>query len=332
MTDTRFDVIAIGNAIVDILVHADDEFLNTHGLIKGAMALVDAETAAALYDKAGPAIECSGGSAANTIAGLASLGGRCAFVGKVRDDQLGGVFAHDMRAIGVHFDTPAAAHGAATATSLVLVTPDAERTMQTYLGACVDLGPGDVIADEIGGAEVTYLEGYLWDPPAAKEAFIKAADLAHGAGRKVALSLSDPFCVDRHRDAFAELVSKHVDILFANEDEILSLYQAETFDAALQAVRGQCEIAALTRGAKGCVVVRGDEVHIIDAEPVGTVVDTTGAGDAFAAGFLHGYTQGEKLAIAARMGNIAAAEVISHLGARPATSLKDLVAARMGNS
>jgi len=329
VSDTRFDVIAIGNAIVDILVHAEDEFLNTHGLLKGAMALVDSDAAQSLYDKVGPAVECSGGSAANTIAGLASLGGRGAFVGKVRDDQLGRVFIHDMRAAGVHFETPPAAHGPATATSLVLVTPDAERTMQTYLGACVDLGPADIDVDAVGDAAVTYLEGYLWDPPAAKEAFLKAADAAHQRGRKVALSLSDPFCVDRHRDDFAELVTNHVDILFANEDEILSLYQVDEFDAALQIVRGQCDIAAMTRGAKGCVVVRGDEVHIIDAEAVDTVVDTTGAGDAFAAGFLSGYTQREELAIAARMGNIAAAEVISHLGARPATPLKELVAERL---
>ena len=330
MSDTRFDGLGIGNAIVDILVQADDAFLEAHGLIKGAMALVDAERAAALYQAAGPAVECSGGSAANTIAGLASLGGRGAFVGKVRDDQLGGVFSHDIRAAGVHFETPSATAGAATATSLVLVTPDAERTMQTYLGACVDLGPDDIDEAEIAAAKVTYLEGYLWDPPAAKEAFRKAAGAAHASGREVSLSLSDPFCVDRHRADFRELVEGHVDILFANEDEIISLYEAADFDTALQAVRGHCALAALTRSAKGSVVLAGDEVHVIDAEPVADVVDTTGAGDAYAAGFLAGYTGGRDLATAARMGNIAAAEVISHLGARPATALDALVAERLG--
>lgn len=330
MSETRFDVIGIGNAIVDILVHADEAFLDTHGLAKGAMALVDADRAQALYEATGPAVECSGGSAANTIAGLASLGGRGAFVGKVRDDQLGAVFGHDIRAAGVHFETAPATTGAATATSLVLVTPDAERTMQTYLGACVELGPDDIETDDIAAAAVTYLEGYLWDPPAAKEAFLKAAAVAHEQGREVALSLSDPFCVDRHRDDFRELVDGHVDILFANEDEVISLYETSDFDAALQAVRGECKIAALTRSAKGSVVLAGDEVHVIDAEPVGELVDTTGAGDAYAAGFLAGYTAGRDFAAAARMGNIAAAEVIQHMGARPATDLGALVAERLG--
>jgi len=332
VTDTRFDVLAIGNAIVDILVHADDDFLDTHGLTKGAMELVDSATSQALYEKAGPAIECSGGSAANTVAALASMGGRGAFVGKVRDDQLGTVFTHDMRASGVHFDTAPATDGAATATSLVLVTPDAERTMQTYLGACVDLGPDDIDTGEIGAAQVTYLEGYLWDPPAAKQAFVKAAEAAHEMGREVALSLSDPFCVDRHRADFVDLVDGHVDIVFANEDEIISLYEVDDFAAALQAVRGRCKLAALTRSAKGSVIMAGDEIHIIDAEPVARVVDTTGAGDAYAAGFLYGYTQGEDLATAARMGNIAAAEVISHMGARPDVPLKDIIAERLNGA
>ncbi|MBT6095084.1 MAG: adenosine kinase [Rhodospirillaceae bacterium] len=332
MSDTRFDVLGIGNAIVDILAHAEDEFLATEGLDKGAMALVDSERAGELYAKVGSAVECSGGSAANTIAGLASLGGRAAFIGKVRDDQLGQVFRHDIKAIGVAFDTPAATDGPPTATSLVLVSPDAERTMQTYLGACVDLGPDDIDEDQVAASAITYLEGYLWDPPAAKQAFRKAADVAHAKGRKVSLSLSDPFCVDRHREDFLELVSGHVDILFANEEEIISLYQADEFDAALQAVRGHCDIVALTRGAKGSVVVAGDEVHVVDADPIERLVDTTGAGDAYAAGFLFGLSQEDDLSQCAHIGNIAASEVIQHMGARPDRPLKELVQARLGDA
>ena len=329
MSDAQFDVLAIGNAIVDILVQIDDRFLNTHDLIKGTMGLVDADALQTLYNKIGPGLECSGGSAANTIAGIASLGGRGAFIGKVHDDYLGRVFTDDMRANGVHFETAPTANGAKTATSLVLVTPDAERTMQTYLGACVELSPDDIDTEEILAAEVTYLEGYLWDPPAAKQAFIKAAEIAHSADREVSLSLSDPFCVDRHRAEFVALVDGHVDILFANEEEIMSLYQVETFDEALAAVTGQCKIAALTRSAEGCVIVRGDEAFTAAAETVDEVVDTTGAGDAFAAGFLAGYTQGRDLVTSARMANIAASEAISRLGARPAVCLADLIAERM---
>ena len=244
----------------------------------------------------GPAVECSGGSAANTIAGLATLGGRGAFIGKVRDDQLGAVFRHDVRAVGVSFDTVPAADGAPTARCLILVTPDSQRTMQTYLGACVELGPDDIDEDAVAAAGITYLEGYLWDPPAAKEAFLKAARLAHAAGRQVSLSLSDPFCVDRHRAEFQGLVEEHVDVLFANQTEITSLYEVDDFDAALRRVRGHCRVAALTRGEKGSVVVGGGEVHVVDAEPVARVVDTTGAGDAYAAGFLFGLTGGRDLA------------------------------------
>jgi len=330
MPATRYDVIGIGNAIVDVLVHTSEEFLNSEGLIKGAMSLVDAERSADLYSKCGPAIECSGGSAANTIAALASLGSTSAYIGKVRDDQLGTVFAHDIRALGIEFDTAPATDGPATATCLVLVTDDAERTMQTYLGACVGLGPEDINEDAISAAEVTYMEGYLWDPKAAKEAFLKAAKIAHRHDRQVSLSLSDPFCVDRHRDEFRDLVKNHVDILFANEEEIMSLYQVENFDTALQAVRADCQIAALTRSDKGSVIVAGEEVHVVDAEPVDKVVDTTGAGDAYAAGFLHGLTRGHDLAVAARMGGIASAEVIAHMGARPEVSLADLLSQRLG--
>jgi sugar/nucleoside kinase (ribokinase family) len=324
MAETRFDVVGIGNAIVDVLAHGDDAFIAEHDLAKGAMTLIDAETAERLYAAMSAGIECSGGSAANTIACVASLGGAGAYIGKVRDDQLGAVFAHDMRAMGVAFHTALANSGAPTARCLVLITPDAERTMNTYLGACVGLGPEDIDPATIAAAKVTYLEGYLWDPPEAKKAFVKAATLAHGAGRLVSLSLSDAFCVERHRDGFLELVRDHVDVLFANEEEILSLYRAGSFDEALAGVRAHCRIAALTRGDKGSVVVSADAVHVVDAEPV-TAVDTTGAGDAYAAGFLFGLTHDHDLATAGRIGGIAAAEIIAHVGPRPDLSLKALV-------
>ena len=324
-----FDVVGIGNAIVDVVARAEDETLRRSGLTKGSMALIDAAQAERGYAAMGPAVESSGGSAANTIAALASLGDRCGFIGKIADDQLGQVFSHDIRSLDVSFETPPSRNAAPTARCLILVTPDAQRTMQTYLGACIELGPDDVDPNVIGAARVTYLEGYLWDPPEAKKAFLKAIEIAHAAGQKVALSLSDPFCVDRHRADFLNLVRKHVDILFANEQEITSLYQADSFDAALQAVRKDCRLAALTRSAKGSVVVAGNETHAVDAEPVAHVVDTTGAGDAYAAGFLHGHLRGLGLAKAARVGSIAAAEVISHVGARPAVSLKALVQSKL---
>ncbi|NQU62209.1 MAG: adenosine kinase [Rhodospirillales bacterium] len=324
MTEPRFDVVGIGNAIVDVLAQTEDDFLASHDLNKGTMTLIDADTAGKLYDDMGPAIECSGGSAANSIACLASLGGKGAFIGKVRDDQLGEAFRHDIQTLGVAFDTPFAKDGVSTARCLIFVTPDAQRTMQTFLGACVELGPDDVDEGVIADAQVTYLEGYLWDPPKAKEAFVKAAKLAHDADRQVSLSLSDPFCVGRHRAEFLDLVNDHVDILFANEEEILSLYEVDDFDAAMQKVRGHCKIAALTRGPKGSVVISGDEVHVIDPEPA-TPVDTTGAGDGYAGGFLYGLTQGFDLAKSARIGGIVASQVIGHVGARPDIPLKNIV-------
>lgn len=326
MAEIRYDVVGIGNAIVDVLAHAEDRLLDELGLTKGAMTLIDEVQASRLYERMGPAIECSGGSAANTIAGLASLGGKGAFIGKLRDDQLGAVFRHDIRSLGVTFESRLAADGAPTARCLIFVTADAERTMQTYLGASVDLRPDDIDAAIIAAAGITYLEGYLWDPPMAKEAFVKAAAVAHRAGRLVSLSLSDPFCVDRHRADFLDLVEHHVDILFANEEEIVSLYQVDGFDDALQRVRGHCRVAALTRGKKGSLVISGDEIHVIDAEPVARVVDSTGAGDAYAAGFLFGLTRDFGLADCGRMASIAAAEVIGHFGARPEVSLKEPMA------
>jgi len=325
MTETQHDVVAIGNALVDVIADVDEAFIASQGLNRGAMTLIDAERAEGLYAAMPPAIEMSGGSAGNTIAGVASLGGRAAYIGKVADDQLGRVFRHDIRAAGVTYEVPPANGGAPSGRCLIVVTPDAQRTMNTFLGAGVDLGPEDVDAALIAGAQVTYLEGYLWDPPRAKEAFLKATRVAHEAGRKVSLTLSDPFCVDRYREEFLDLVEHHVDILFANEIEIMSLYQVADFDAALQRVRGHCEVAALTRSEKGSVIVAGDEVHVVDAAPVSRVVDTTGAGDMYAAGFLYGYTQELELARCGRIGAIAAAEVISHYGARPEVSLRSLI-------
>jgi sugar/nucleoside kinase (ribokinase family) len=330
MTSAQYDVVGIGNAIVDVIARADEKFLVEKQLNKGAMTLIDEARADALYAAMGPGTESSGGSAANTMAGIASLGGKGAFFGKVKNDQLGQVFAHDIRAIGVSFESKLATSGPSTARCLIFVTPDAQRTMNTYLGACVNLGPEDVDEAIVKNARVTYLEGYLWDPPRAKQAFVKAAKVAHAAGRKVSLSLSDAFCVGRHRAEFRDLVANHVDILFANESEITSLYEVEEFDAALQAVRGSCEIACLTRSEKGSLIVAGEEVHVIDAERVGAVTDTTGAGDLYAAGFLFGWSHGQGLARAGRIASLAAAEAISHVGARPQTSLKALVKQKLG--
>jgi len=324
MSNPQFDVTAIGNAIVDVLAQADDAFLQKHQLPKGAMNLIDADTAERLYSDMGPGKEASGGSAGNTIAGIAALGGRTAYIGKVAKDQLGDVFTHDLRAVGVAYDTPPLVDGLPTARSLILVTPDAQRTMQTFLGATTQLGPEDVNMQYITGSKVLYLEGYLWDQPRAKQAMRNAAIAAHEAGVKVSFTLSDSFCVARYRAEFLELVDKHVDILFANEHEILSLYEVENFDDALQKVRGHCEIAALTRSEKGSVVLRGDEVHVIDAVPGVKVVDTTGAGDAYAAGFLYGYTQGLDLATCGRLGGAMAAQVIAQYG--PRADVKDVKA------
>ncbi len=326
MADPVFDVIGVGNAIVDVLSPTEDAFLAEHGLDKGMMTLIDTARARSLYGAMGPAVEVSGGSAANTIAGLASLGGRAAYIGKVRNDQLGGVFAHDIRAAGVDFRTPPATEGAPTARCLIFVTPDAQRTMQTYLGVSVELGPDEIDETAVADAGITYLEGYLFDPPEAKKAFVKAAEIAHRAKRKVALTLSDPFCVDRHRAAFLHLISGHVDILFANEAEIIALFEVDDFDEAQRQVRGHCEIAALTRGDKGSVIVAGDDVHVVPAQPVDRVVDTTGAGDLYAAGVLYGLSRRRSLTDCARIGGLAAAEVIGHYGARPESRLDALLA------
>ena len=330
MADAELDVVGVGNAIVDVLAEADDAFIVEQNLNKGAMALIDAQQAEALYERMGPGTEMSGGSAANTIAGLASLGGKAGFIGKVRDDQLGAVFRHDIRALGVEFATAPMTAGPPTARCLILITPDAQRTMNTFLGACVELTEDDIDEALIGRAQITYLEGYLFDPPAAKRAFAKAAAAAHAAGRKVSLTLSDTFCVERHREEFQDLVANHIDILFANENEAKALYRKDDFNDAVAAVRGNCEIVCVTRSEKGSIILAGDQSHEIPAERPERLVDTTGAGDLYAAGVLYGLTQGRPLPDCGRIGSLAAAEAISHVGARPVARLADVVAARMG--
>jgi sugar/nucleoside kinase (ribokinase family) len=325
MTATRFDVVGLGNAIVDVLARAEDSDLVREGLSKGTMALIDEPRAEALYAKLGDTVLMSGGSAANTINGVASLGGRAAFIGKVKDDALGRSFAHDLRATGVHFSTPAATDGASTARCMIMVTPDGERTMNTFLGASQGLGPDDVDRAVVAASGIVYLEGYLWDPPAAKEAFRRAADIAHEAGRQVALTLSDVFCVDRHRAEFLDLLrSGKVDIVFANESEAKALYETSDFDAAVGGLRGDARLSVVTRSEKGCLIVSREGNRAVNASPVERVVDATGAGDLFAAGFLTGLAKGLSHEDSARLGALAAAEVISHMGARPEARLLDL--------
>jgi len=323
--ESETDVVALGSAIVDVIAHATDADLRRHDLVKGTMALIDADAAERLYAEMGPAVEVSGGSAANTVAGVASFGGRAAFVGKVRDDQLGGVFTHDIRSVGVSYATPAAVGGPATARCLVFVTPDAQRTMCTFLGAAVGLAPDDVDVDAVAAARITYLEGYLWDPPEAIDALRRAVGVAHAAHRRVAFTLSDPFCVDRHRAEFLELVERQVDVLFANEVEIMSLFETDDLDKAVDSVRGLCDVVAVTRSEQGSVVVAGGDTLVVPAALVADVVDTTGAGDLYAAGFLFGLARGMDLRRCAELGSLAAAEVISHLGARPQVPLSSLL-------
>ena len=324
MDEHRYDVVGIGNAIVDIIAKCDDAFLAEHNAAKGHMRLVDAETSEKLYDAIGPAVEISGGSAANTIAGIASLGGRAAYIGKVADDEFGKIFAHDIRAAGVTFETRPASAGAPTARSIVLVTPDGERTMNTFLGISPELGPKELDDDLISQGKILYLEGYLFDADAAKDSFRQASKIAQNAGCSVSLTLSDGFCVDRHRAAFLEFIHSDVDILFANESEITSLYEVEDFDVAAEKVAQAVKLAALTRSEKGSVVVSKDETVAVPAHPVEKLVDTTGAGDLYAAGFLFGFARDMDLGLCARLGSLAAGEIISHIGARPETKLADM--------
>ncbi|MGH1376410.1 MAG: adenosine kinase [Alphaproteobacteria bacterium] len=330
MSHTKYGVVAVGNALVDVLAQVSDEFITEqsakYGMEKGAMTLIEETRAVELYSQMPEGTETSGGSAANTMAGYASFGGNGAFIGKVADDELGKVFQNDIRSLGVNYETQPLILGAKTGRCMICVTEDADRTMNTFLGASVELAPDDVNAELIASSMVTYLEGYLFDRETAKKAFITAAELAHEAGHRISLTLSDPFCVDRHRDDFRNLVENHVDILFANEDEIKSLYQTDSFDDAITALGSNVEIAAITRSEKGAVIISKGEQIKVDAVAVEKVIDTTGAGDQFAAGFLYGFTQGKPLAECGKLGAIAAAEVISHIGPRPHVKLAELAA------
>jgi sugar/nucleoside kinase (ribokinase family) len=318
------DVLCIGNAIVDIIARCDDAFLNDNAIIKGAMNLIDAQRAETLYDRMGPAVEASGGSAGNTAAGIASFGGKAAFFGKVAEDQLGKIYAHDIRAQGVHFETAPLASPPPTARSMIFVTPDGERSMNTYLGACVELGPDDVDEAVVASAKVTYFEGYLWDPPRAKEAIRECARIAHANGREMSMTLSDPFCVDRYRAEFLDLMrSGTVDIVFANASEAKSLYETESLEEALERIAQDCRLAVVTMSEKGSIVVTGDERVIVEPLAIDELVDTTGAGDLYAAGFLYGYTQGRDLATCGRLGSLAAGLVIQQIGPRPMQSLRN---------
>ncbi|WP_445680393.1 adenosine kinase [Radicibacter daui] len=330
MTEARFDVLCMGNAIVDVLTTVPDTFLSQNGLNKGAMTLIDANRAEELYGLMGPAIERSGGSVANSAAGVGALGGRCAYVGKVANDQLGEIFRHDVQSLGIHFETGPLLGGAPTARSFIFVTPDAERTMQTFLGACTELTPEDVPEDLPASAKFSYLEGYLWDKPQAKAALSKAARIARAAGREVALSLSDQFCVDRHRDEFRTLINDHITVLIGNEDEVKSLVEVDSIEAALPLLRPMAGMIAITRSDRPTLVLRGEETVEVPVPAVAKVVDTTGAGDMFAAGFLWGLTNDLPLAKCARAGQVCAGEVISHIGPRPDADIRAMVRAERG--
>ena len=325
-----FDVLAVGNAIVDVIAQADEAFLAREGIAKGSMRLIPAEEAQALYAKMGPGREVSGGSAANSCAGIAALGGRAAFIGRVSDDQLGAVFAHDIRAAGVDYRTPPVVGGPPTGQCLILVTADGQRTMNTYLGSCQEVDAEDIDEERVRAAKVTYLEGYLWDPPAPIRACTRAMEIAKAAGRTVAMTLSDVFCVEGHREDFLRLLAGPVDLVFANENEAKALFRTDDTDTAIAEMARAARLAVITRSEKGAVVVKGEERHAVPAQKVARVLDTTGAGDLFAAGFLVGFTRGRPLAECAIMGTIAAAEVIEHYGARPESDLKARVAAVLG--
>ena len=331
MADTRLDVLTIGNAIVDVIADATDEFLAAEGLTKDSMRLVDAEEAKRLYDHMQPAREVSGGCAGNTAAGVAALGGRAGFIGQVAPDQLGDFYIHDLRSAGVEFTTPPVDVGIPTARSMILVTPDGHRTMNTFLGAAQELAVEVLDEEQIRSAAILYLEGYLWDPETPRYAMVRAVEIARAAGRKVALSLSDLFCVDRHREGFQALIdSGRVDILFANEAEILALAGVPHLDTAVAAVAPKVETLVVTRGPNGALATRAGERTDVPAEPVGEVVDTTGAGDLFAAGFLFGYAGGKSLEASLKLGAICAAEIIQHYGARPEDDLRALAGTLLG--
>lgn len=332
MTSPRFDVVAIGNAIVDVLAQADDAFIAQEGMTKGSMQLMfSPEDADALYAKMGPGQEVSGGSAANTVAGIAALGGTCGFIGQVADDELGQIFAHDIRSLGIHFDTAVRAGDPTTARCLIFVTPDGQRTMNTFLGASQFLPESALDLDLIASGAILYLEGYLWDPEEPRAAMRAAIEVARKAGRKVAFTLSDVFCISRHGDDFRKLIAEGmIDILFANENELLALAQTEDWQEAVEKIASQVHTLVATRSEKGAMAVQGDRHVSVEAEPIARVVDTTGAGDLFAAGFLHGQAQGRDLETSLKMGAICAGEIISHVGARPQCDMKALIANKLG--
>jgi sugar/nucleoside kinase (ribokinase family) len=329
MPEIKYDVTGIGNAIVDIIAQAEDEFLRREDIHKGSMTLIDAERAAELFGRVGPTTTVSGGSVANTVAGIAVLGGKAAYLGRVHQDHLGAGFAHDMKSLGIHYPTPASQRGAPTACCIILVTPDGQRSMSTFLGASTEFSPADIDEEVIAASQIVYLEGYLFDKPPAQEAFYQAVKLAHKHNRKVALSLSDGFCVDRHREAFHALLKEGIDILFANDVEATALYEKNTFEEVLAPAAADCPIAVLTRSEKGAMILSQGKTFKVQAEPVAKVVDSTGAGDSFAAGFLYGVTHDVDLPTCGRIASICAAEVISHIGPRPQTNLKKLLESRM---
>lgn len=331
-TETRFDVVAIGNAIVDVLTNKEDNFFEEHNMQKGVMTLIDAERAEALYEELAKdnLVQCSGGSAANTAVGIAKMGGKPAFIGKVACDKLGDVFRDDITAVGVDFSTPCLLNEKPTARCIVLVSPDAQRTMNTFLGACARLSRSDIDEDLIRTSKITYIEGYLWDRDESKDAITYAVELARKYNRKVSLSLSDPFCVNRHRDTFMDLIKKGVDILFCNEEEIKALFNTEDAELAFEKCKTLCELCVITRGADGAVAINGEKRFEIPAEPIDKVVDTTGAGDSFAAGFLTGYSQNRSIKDCIKMGAVSAAEMISHYGARPVADLIQLIKEKVG--
>jgi len=325
MTLPRFDALCIGNAICDVFAHVEEDFLVAENLIKGSMRLIDTEEAVRLYAKMGQTTRISGGSAGNTAAGIAQLGGASAYFGKIAQDELGTAYRHDMTGTGVAFDTPALTEGPPTARSMILITPDGERTMNTYLGACVELSPDDIDADQVAASAITYMEGYLWDPPGAKEAFLKAAEIAHAHKRKVSLTLSDSFCVDRYRSEFLQMMRDGtIDVLFANEHELKALYETADLDTAIDSVRKDCTLTALTMGENGAMAIGREKTVHVAAEKIEDVVDLTGAGDLFAAGFLLGLSRDYDHAMSAELGCLCAAEVIRHVGARPERSLRQV--------
>ena len=332
-TDTKntYDVVGIGNAIVDVISHEDEKFLDTHNLIKDSMALINTDTAVSLYNEMSPTIQSSGGSAANTMSGVASLGGKAAYIGKIRDDHLGEFFAHDINAAGVHFKVKPASEGLPTARSMIIVTPDGSRTMNTYLGISINLSKEDLDVHLLENAHILYCEGYIWDIETTKDTIRSAIAIAKGANRTISFTLSDSFCVSRHKDEWIDLINGQVDILFGNEDEIKELSGCGTLSEAAQWIQGKVKVACLTLAERGSIIVTEDEIIGVGAKAVNQVTDSTGAGDLYASGFLFGYARGLDLKICGELASIAAAEIITHTGARPLVPLKNLIESEFRN-